>query len=126
MRHFALVLIVMALAVRARVPAGWMPSGERSFALTVCTGTETSTVWIDAKGAIHKSEPVQDGGHGDVQHDPCSFAGVALALDVPEGLAPAAEKILPEKSFVSLASSVTIGHGLAAPPPPATGPPALI
>jgi hypothetical protein len=126
-RHFALTMIFIALAIRAAVPAGWMPSSERAFALTVCTGIETSTVWIDANGEIHKSDPSKQGGeHDNSEHEPCAFAGAALALHIPDNIALATPRVSFATRPGSSPSAVTIGQGLAAPPPPATGPPSLI
>ena len=47
MRNIAVILIVMALAVRVAIPNGWMPSADKAFALTVCTGMDVQTVWLD-------------------------------------------------------------------------------
>lgn len=123
MRRFALVLLVMALAVKALVPTGWMPSAERSFALTICTGMDTQTIWMDSKGGLHKENPDD---HKQSEHDPCAFAGT---VDIPS-LAQAAT--YQPKSKIGASAQpyqtqlVNIGHGLAAPPPPQTGPPILI
>ncbi len=125
-KRLAVFLIMLALAVRMAVPAGWMPSGEKGFALTLCAGGETSTVWIDTKGQIHKSDPSKGEGHNDAPHEPCAFAGVALAAGIPSAKTDEFTDGLPAAHAVAISSGVTIGQGLAAPPPPATGPPTLI
>jgi hypothetical protein len=121
--RIALFVILCALAVRMTIPAGWMPSAERSFAVTVCAGVNMSTVWVDTKGKIHKTDPAKHNAKG---HEPCAFAGMAMAVDIP-----APVTALPIRADASLSSvatlfPVSIGKGLAAPPPPSTGPPSFI
>ena len=77
-RNFAAALIVLALALRIMVPAGFMPSTERSFALTICTGMDTQTVWMDKSGTLQKEDPSKG---KSVEHQPCAFAGAAIAAD---------------------------------------------
>ncbi len=122
-RNFAAALIVLALALRIMVPAGFMPSAERSFALTICTGMDIQTVWMDKSGTLHKEDPSKG---KSVEHQPCAFAGAATAADITSAvpqiaMAPVA---LPTPSFTK--SEVSVGAGLAAPPPPAIGPPSFI
>jgi hypothetical protein len=123
----AVILAVLALALLARlaVPAGWMPvtdaDGTR---LTICTG-------MGPLDAPQHAMPGMPGHHlpGDHKQDDgdhvCPFAGAALAL---------AEPTLPGLDLLPLALNgpvpllriaVSVGRGLAAPPPPATGPPSL-
>ncbi len=120
--RLSMLLIVCAMAVRFMVPAGWMPSAERSFAVTVCTGVNMSTVWIDTKGKIHKSDPAK---HESADHEPCAFAGMAMAADAPSSVTalPAISHI--SDRLVAATMPTSIGKGLAAPPPPSTGPPIL-
>ncbi len=123
MRSFLAVLLFAALAVRAIIPAGWMPSSERAFAITVCTGIDTKTIWLDRQGKTHKQDPAHDKG---ANHAPCAFAGMAMASDVPVPVA--FELLAPSVTVIPRLTSanVTVGQGLAAPPPPSTGPPILI
>jgi hypothetical protein len=122
-RRFALMLVIFALAVRMTIPAGWMPSADHSFAINVCTGINMSTVWIDTKGQIHKSDPEK---HKSAEHEACAFAGLAMAADLaqPDSAvsAPLMQANIAAKSIVHS----SIGRGLAAPPPPSTGPPSYI
>lgn len=119
----ALALIALALLMRVLVPGGWMPATTgQGFAITLCTGTGMETAWIDAEGGIHKEKP--SGEAGADQH--CAFAGMGMAM--LDGDAPAAI-VAPAPAQVELPArplQVAIGQGLAAPPPPATGPPAHI
>lgn len=121
-RTIAAALIVLAMAVRVIVPSGFMPSAERGFALVVCTGTDTQTVWLDKAGKLHKEDPSKG---KSVERQPCAFASVVSLAARPmaptsTALAPVqwAHPLFPSREF-------TIGTGLAAPPPPAIGPPLL-
>jgi hypothetical protein len=122
-KHFVSVLIVLTLLSRVLIPAGWMPSQNTGHSLiTLCTGSGMVEAWVDAKGALHKL-PVDKKGKDSGQ---CAFAGVGAAAkmtDLQNLLLSAAE---PESLPFSKQSHLIIGLGLAAPPPPATGPPVLI
>jgi hypothetical protein len=122
-RKIAAALIVLALALRVIIPSGFMPSSERGFALTICTGMDTQTVWMDKSGKLHKEDPSKG---KSVEHQPCAFAGAAMAADVLSAdfqvaMAPVALAIP-----VFAKREVSVGAGLAAPPPPAIGPPSYV
>jgi len=123
LRNFAAVFVLMALAMRVIIPSGYMPSSERGFALTICADMDTQTVWMDKSGKLHKEDPSKG---KSVEHQPCAFAGAAITADFPA----AAVRI--DMAPVALAApvfakrEVSIGSGLAAPPPPAIGPPSYI
>ena len=122
-RNLAAVMIVLALALRVIIPSGFMPSSERGFALTICTGMDTQTVWMDKSGKLHKEDPSKG---KSVEHQPCAFAGAAmaadfLAADFQIALAPVALAVP-----VFAKREVSVGAGLAAPPPPAIGPPSYV
>lgn len=121
MNRLAALLVVLALAVRLAVPTGWMP-GEKSFQLTLCTGVDTQTVWMDSKGKLHKQKPHSG---EDQKQKPCAFGG-ALAFAVPAGFVPESMAMPPVSIAPAFTVAVSIGQGLAAPPPPATGPPLFI
>lgn len=123
LRNIFAILVVMALAVRVLVPSGWMPSGERAFALTLCAGMESNTVWLTRDGKIHKEDPSK-GKAAD--HAPCAFAGNAAALDTPVELAIIIPPNHGVDRVVHTLLPVAVGRGLAAPPPPAIGPPVLV
>ena len=113
----------MALAMRVIIPSGYMPSSERGFALTICAGMDTKTVWMDKSGKLHKEDPSKG---KSVEHQPCAFAGAAITADFPAtalriDMAPVALAIP-----VFAKREVSVGAGLAAPPPPAIGPPSYI
>lgn len=123
LRSIAAMLVLLALAARVAIPAGWMPSADKAFALTVCTGMDTQTVWLDKQGSLHKEDPSKGKA---VDHAPCAFSGAAAALDLPAAAAIAAINWTAIVPLPVARLTVSVGHGLAAPPPPATGPPILV
>ena len=96
-------------------------SADGMFRISICSGMGAQTAWIDRDGKIHKEAPTS--GHHDPQ--PCRFSVLGLGL----GAAPTIGLALPAAfaGVVALVARQTfaIGHGLAAPPPPSTGPPTL-
>ncbi|MGF7148393.1 hypothetical protein FHS96_002021 [Sphingomonas zeicaulis] len=120
----ALLLVACALLLRIAIPAGWMPATgvDGLVRITLCTGQGQMEAWVDGDGRIHDRKP----GKSEPKTDhPCAFAGlIAPALD--------AAPIEPQLRFAHANDTppafardiVTIGRGLAAPPPPPTGPPA--
>lgn len=117
--RLALALILLALTMRLLVPTGWMPSADGR-SVTLCTGMGVVEAWVDADGDLHEkapSKPVKAG-------EPCVFAGLAAAILAPQAM-PALPLPATAASPVLLpALTIAIGRGLAAPPPPPTGPPA--
>lgn len=130
-----IALVVMALAVRALVPTGWMvaPGADGIPRLALCSGTGVVALKAAtaAEAAMAKAMPGMH--HGDGGHDgapshpdhPCAFSGAALAsalplVDLPTPLAPLAAPVPRLRTL-----SVAVERGLAAPPPPQTGPPAF-
>lgn len=123
----AAILAVLALALLGRlaVPAGWMPVTDAyGTRLTICTG-------MGPLDAPQHTMPGMAGHHAPGEHKQdygdhvCPFAGAALALTEPTlptlDLPPIAVHDLAPLLHIAVA----IGRGLAAPPPPATGPPSL-
>jgi hypothetical protein len=101
------------------VPAGWMPSYDAGrITITLCTELGKTQAWIDSDGRIHKEAPAKQGQPDGA----CAFAGLTFAasppVSSPVDWRPATGVALPGSVAV-----VSIGQGLAAPPPPATGPP---
>lgn len=123
MRSLSAFVLLAALVARMLVPAGWMPSTDRAFAITVCTGIDTQTVWLDTQGKTHKQDPSKA---GDSDHEPCTFAGSAFASLTPETPVIEGAVAYSSRAPTSAYDHVAIGRGLAAPPPPSTGPPSLI
>lgn len=128
-----LVLFACALALRLAVPAGWMPVAQADgwVRLALCPGAAP----IATQPMAHTMQAMHGGTHEHApdRHDhdrgdhapPCAFTGLAFAVALPD--LASAPTLLP----VAVSSPVTrhvlasIGRGLAAPPPPQTGPPHL-
>jgi hypothetical protein len=122
--NWLIAFVVLALAVRMLVPAGWMPTFAAGKAtITLCTGAGMVEAWVDPDGKIHKEGPAKKGA-GD---QPCAFAGLSAAADTPVlHVATLPLLFAPQMPQNNVATAVAIGLGLAAPPPPATAPPTLI
>ncbi len=124
----ACALAVLALAMRVLIPAGYMLSPQVAQgglpAIVICTGHGALTVAVDADGQVHKSGEKAPAKSAD-KH-PCAFAGAAAPLDAPTGLD------LGRSVFATVSTSTVVmahqrpGLGLAAPPPPTTGPPLIV
>ena len=129
-RAFLFALIAAALFARLLVPQGWMPAIDGSGRLTICSGMGPMEMPAEAKALFAKAMQGagQQGGH-DKGHDlragdhPCVFSVLGFSL-LGEALAG-----LDTPLFVSFTAAIrpsvlaAPGRGLAAPPPPATGPP---
>lgn len=130
------LMLALALLVRLLVPTGWMPTVDAGgLHLTWCGSAgppppafqkaiadTAERLGLD-RGQHREGHP---GGHDKPGGDqPCSFAGLAFAALDPVAPALAAP---PEVASPAAprAGIVAIGRGLAAPPPPSTGPPVLI
>lgn len=134
-----LALLALALLLKTMVPAGWMPSFEDGgVRLILCSGWQPAkpqpAVAPAARHGGHHAmaaAPSHGSGHGDdgdrqddTQH-PCTFAGAALPWLGAADPAPDLAAFLPREAHASFPLLVGVGRGLAAPPPPATGPPLL-
>jgi hypothetical protein len=110
-RAVLLLLAMTAMGMRAVAPPGYMVSaGDGRVAITLCNGASAS---IDL-GKDHGK-----GTRGEAS--PCVFAAVAHAAAPVAAIAAPALRF----AFVDTApvAPARIGEGLAAPPPPSTGPP---
>lgn len=108
-----LVLAFLAVCLRAAIPAGYMVAQDHGPQLVICTGHAAAPG--DPGG-----KPASDPHKGDTV---CVFAAAHLAAPAPDGPA-----VLPWTTAVAEVAPFrrpdpTPGRGLAAPPPPATGPP---
>ncbi|MET0183136.1 MAG: hypothetical protein ABW199_09645 [Caulobacterales bacterium] len=118
---------LLAIVVRALIPAGYMvsPDAGRFVTVTLCSGMNQVEAVIDrTTGEVQHGDHQQDGKAAG-KDTPCVFAAVA-PLAAPE--APLAITL----SYALLAIggteriAVSPGRGLAAPPPYQTGPPATV
>lgn len=124
-RALALWILATALMLRILVPTGWMPmvGADGMTRITLCTGEGRVVAWVDRSGDVHK----QGTPKSDPRHDqPCAFSGLALAVaDAPPPTIVASHAILADQPD-SFPAIISIGRGLSAPPPPATGPPITV
>lgn len=130
LRRMGLVLVALAMLVRVVVPAGYMAAATESGgpAIVICTGEGALEVVVDADGAASKAPLGQDGQphKSDPKTDhPCAFAGAATPLGAPVLALAAAPLLAYAPAVPVLPAHQRPGLGLAAPPPPTTGPPAL-
>lgn len=122
-RRWLLLLVAAALCVRALVPAGWMPvAGPQGVELALCDGSGPAMPAAMAMTHGHRGAPMQH-HHGAPDHQ-CAFAAAAatFAAEWPAGSPPLP---LPHRQPLPVRSPVAVARGLAAPPPPPTGPPAF-
>ena len=133
----ALTFAVLAISMLTSsiVPEGWMPAkaSEGTFTVRICSQglTEAERIHVEALAqaqvdhAMHGVDRHSDDDRQSVG-DPCPYSVVANALAVPPVSPRMAEPIESiEADLPLLASNVGIGMGLAAPPPPSTGPPII-
>lgn len=127
----ALGLALIALALRVLVPSGFMvPAADQGvgFPIVLCTAQGVQTVVVDQEGQLASPDPRPSGDHSPASqpHHSCAFAGVAQALGAPQSLhIGLAGWTFAEHAFAA-GTPAAPGRGLAAPPPPQTGPPLQI
>ena len=125
--RLAMTLAMLAVVIRVLVPAGFMvaPGSEAGGSrIVICSGQGAVEVLVDEAG--HRIKAPANHGQDKAGDHACAFASVATASLSPEQLllsAPAA--------YVDLVTTPKFlaqrpGLGLAAPPPPKTGPPLSI
>jgi hypothetical protein len=124
---------LLAMVVRALVPAGYMftpTQDHRLITVTLCSGhgpTElvmdlTTGAVVDPGSTNQNDAPSKNAPSADA---PCVFA-VAAALSAPEQPASVAVAFRVASAELPRAISVAPGRGLAAPPPWSTGPPLTV
>jgi hypothetical protein len=123
---WAVPLVFAALLMRVLIPAGWMPSAEKGQMITLCTGTGVEKAWLGHDGTIKDSPPENSDDDKSHSDSPCIFSGVSVANLHDLAAAEMASAIIETRQNSPRNNTTAIGRGLAAPPPPATGPPLLI
>jgi hypothetical protein len=121
-RPSTIFLLACALFLRLWVPAGWMPSAAGGvFVIEPCpSGGPAPMAHAMHHGASHKDSP-----HRTQHQADCTFAPHHAGAP-PVALAP--PLAAPLLASASRDESIVAGYaptGPPAPPPPATGPPAL-
>jgi hypothetical protein len=113
------VVAFFALLLRVLLPQGMMLSHDASgVVMTLCSGVSDaqSQIVVDLR---HGKKPAGD------HQQPCDFAVASAAAVHSVGPAVAPPFAIPLLIVSAPLAGVAIGRGLAAPPPPSTGPPAV-
>jgi hypothetical protein len=121
-----LPLLLLCVVLRGFIPAGWMPSFDAAgMSLIPCYGLAQPESNAHSMHAMHHgdSAPQHDGkSKHDMAGQPCAFAAAAADLPRPD-FGAAFKPLAPAEPIFIPLLAVQIGRGLAAPPPPQTGPP---
>ena len=123
-------LALMALLFRAMLPPGFMVVASEDpralIAMTMCSGVMSelaSEIAPDATSGASTANGQE--GPASIESHPCAVSGLAV-LALPEISADLGVAFAVETSRERFPDAPAPGRGLAAPPPPATGPPVLI
>ena len=120
LRALTLALLLCVLAVRVIVPQGYMwasaPGGAP--AMVECSGMGPMPGMAMSHGQSHDHD-------GKTADHPCAFAAAGAAVDLAAEVHPVALRVIAAAAPATLRISVSPGLGLAAPPPPKTGPPPI-
>lgn len=121
-RVFATVLLAAVLVAKLLIPVGWMPvQSPTGITMMLCSGDHSSAAMMMAAGKARESQ--QDSGKQRGAKDTCPYGALNASTNLPAQPAIAPHGFSPAAGPVLAAHAVGVGHGLAAPPPPATGPP---
>lgn len=125
-RALTLLLLAAVLAAKLLMPAGWMPVAEaRGITMVLCSGDGPSEGWLDTTGKFHKGhQPGEDRGKDrSGAKDACPYGALGAPAEVQTAALAVAPVFAPAVPVFVAPAPVAIGRGLAAPPPPARGPP---
>jgi len=129
-RGVAVMLVACALMMRMLVPSGFMlaPGANGLPTVIVCPGQGLAApMAMPGMPGMAGHDMHHQGGE---QHDknadhPCAFAAAGAAVDLVASLHPIAPAPMAAFAPPLFHAFVRPGLGLAAPPPPKTGPPIL-
>jgi hypothetical protein len=119
---------LMALLVRAMVPAGYMlaeaeNASGRYLTLELCDAHDGKPKLVDLDTGEIIDAPAD--GKSSAPQAPCVFAALASMAPPVAAAEPIEFTIAGEVDFAEVRDLMP-GRGIAAPPPPSTGPPARI
>ena len=115
-------MVALAVALRLTVLPGYMiQAAPGALTVVVCTANGAVSQTVDLFGT--PSAPHEQQGEGDGKAPACAFAMAGATLAAPEVRILAAAPPSSAAAPLPPARVITPGRGLAAPPPPATGPP---
>ncbi len=114
-RNFGLLLLALALVVRALLPQGFMPvASAEGLRMEMCGGTAPVTIVLDREAQPQNGQ----------KSAPCPYAVAGAGIDLPPGLilpAPPAH-IAPPPNPQPVAARLAAQRSLR---PPARGPPTI-
>lgn len=121
-RALASLVLAAALLGKLLVPGGWMPvqADGHGVRIILCSGDGPLDAWLDATGKVHKGKLPSDSKGA---RDTCPYGALSAPADLPLVLALPAPALTGPAPQRLPEIAVAVGRGLAAPPPPATGPP---
>ena len=122
-------IALLAMLVRAIVPAGYMlaeaDTGQgRYLTVEMCEGHAAKVIDLDTGKQVDPSK-LPGKAKGDGKGAPCVFAATA-SFATPIAIAEPVQFVVSHDVEFGVDLNVRPGRGIAAPPPPATGPPASI
>ena len=128
------VLALLAVLVRVVVPAGFMAAAPGQVAagaipIVLCTGQGQVYAFLTEDGdiiAADEGAPSPGDGEGAASHGDCVFAHAGSAIAPADPVVSPVAQRPAEMARAAVVRDLVPGRGLAAPPPPATAPPALI
>ena len=110
---------------RARDHPGWLHAG-RYLTVEMCDGHATQAQVIDLDtGKLVDLSKLPKSAKTDNNSAPCVFAG-ATVIESPVAVAEPVEFRVSHEIDFAVVRDLRPGRGIAAPPPPSTGPPSLI
>ena len=120
------MMIACALLGRVIVPSGFMIAPAAAGAVpmvVICTGQGSMTVPMAALAGQHDPQTDHDQHQDKANEHPCAFAAASAAVDLTAMLHPAGPVSVATGNIANIRPAAQPGRGLAAPPPPKTGPP---
>lgn len=120
---------LIAVLIRAIIPQGFMLENARtngnSVQIVLCTAQGKVTAFLSEDGKIVEQQ-AQNGSHKNGESnsgDDCAYANALTAIAALETNIIALPVTYAKPTITNIAPIPMIGAGLAAPPPPKTGPP---
>lgn len=134
MRHMGRrlgAIALLAMLVRAVIPAGYMlahadAGSGRYLTVEMCDGHASQAQVIDLDtGKVIDLSKLPKNAKNETNSAPCVFAGVAAMAEPIVAAEPVEFRSVQQIAF-TVVRDLRPGRGIAAPPPPSTGPPSLI
>ncbi len=128
--YCARMILFVSLVLRFLIPQGFMiddrANGDNHIRIVLCKSQGSELTTLDLTNAIiqsHKKDK-SDKNSQNQNMEHCNFVGFNAAIDLQSADLSFDKPLFEKTTDISDKINVYIGNGLAAPPPPATGPPA--